>query len=273
MSFTTWICDPKIQLENLTLATKAQSHAFGRRLYTFDIDQQHYWLKFHYSNTHRGLEQALLGELDFYQHSQAVQHLLLPHQVIALNRFAHIFDGIEREMGLVTIAAKEFFTPIEDLNNIEEIRQKMVKALDVLNELHQAGWIHGDLKAEHFRVHGKACTLIDFEQACRIGQPIETLDATPHYMAPELFQGAGKSIQSDLYALGIIVYEWLTQSRLQAQSYHEWAVLHCQRLHIQLPEPLQCFLSVLKGLLSKHREQRFATAQVTKSCLNAINLL
>lgn len=47
-------------------------------------------------------------------------------------------------------------------------------------------------------------------------------------MAPELFHGANKTVQSDLYALGIVLYEWLTQTRLQANSYHEWAVLHCQ---------------------------------------------
>ena len=30
------------------------------------------------------------------------------------------------------------------------------------------------------------------------------MNATPRYMAPELFQGQAKSLQSEVYALGII---------------------------------------------------------------------
>ena len=273
MSFTTWICDPKIELKNLVLMTKAQSYAFGRRLYRFEIQQQPYWLKFHHSNTHEGFEQALLRELDFYQHGQDVQGFLLPHQIIQLNPFKQQLDCTGDEIGLVTVAAKAFFSPLSDSCDIEFIKQKIVEALDALNGLHQAGWIHGDLKVEHFRVHANVCKLIDFEQTFRIGQSIQTLDATPHYMAPELFHGAGKRIQSDLYAFGIIVYEWLTQTRLQAQSYHEWAMLHCQQLYIQLPERLQCFLPVLTGLLSKHVQQRLSSVEAVKSSLNAMNSL
>lgn len=272
MSFTTWIYDPKSQLENLTLVTKAQSYAFGRRLYTFEINQQQYWLKFHRSNTHTGLRQALLDELEFYQ-QHAGQHFLLPHQIVQLNPFTPLLDCEGDEIGLITLAAQDFFTPMQDLSNIEELRQKLLKALDVLNELHQSGWIHGDLKAEHFRLYENSCRLIDFEQTVRIGQSTTTLDATPHYMAPELFQGAGKSVQSDLYAFGIIVYEWLTQSRLHAKSYHDWAILHCQQLQIQLPEHLQWFSPVLKGLLEKHVQYRFGSVDAIKTYLNMLNLL
>jgi serine/threonine protein kinase len=35
-------------------------------------------------------------------------------------------------------------------------------------------------------------------------------------MAPELFHGT-KNVQSDLYAFGIVLYEWLSQIRLQAK--------------------------------------------------------
>lgn len=272
MSFTTWICDPNSQLENLTLVTKAQSYAFGRRLYHFETHQQRYWLKFHHAKTHEGLEQALLRELDFYQH-QIGQRFLLAHQIVQLNPFTQRFDCSGDERGLITIAAQEFFTPIQDVSNIEEIRQKLLQALDALHALHQSGWIHGDLKAEHFRLYGNACKLIDFEQACRLGHSIQTLDATPHYMAPELFHGAGKSIQSDLYAFGIIVYEWLTQNRLKASTYRDWAVLHCQQLQVQLPGQLQCFYPVVKGLLEKHVHHRFGSIEAIKTCLNMLVLL
>ena len=60
-------------------------------------------------------------------------------------------------------------------------------------------------------------------------------------MAPELFHGTRKNIQSDLYAFGVVLYEWLSQIRLQANTYHDWAVLHCQNLNIQLPDSFQIF--------------------------------
>lgn len=92
-------------------------------------------------------------------------------------------------------------------------------------------------------------------------------------MAPELFHGKNKSVQSDLYALGIILYEWLTQTKLRANSYHDWAVLHCQQLQLQVPKQLEPFLPLLKGLTQKHSEQRLCSVLDAQVLLNDINLL
>ncbi|MCH7295557.1 protein kinase domain-containing protein [Acinetobacter higginsii] len=272
MSFTTWISNPKIQLNDLNLVTKAQSYAFGRRVYTFQVDQQRYWLKFHNTNDQPVLAQAFQRELAFYQHCQQhEQAFLLPFQMIPLR---HLINGLDEDgIGVITVDSHDFFAEAAIFENIEQIKQKIFLALDALDALHQFGWVHGDLKAEHFRFYENSCRLIDFEQSFRIGHPIHTLDATPHYMAPELFQGAGKSIQSDLYALGIIVYEWLTQSRLKVSTYHDWAVLHCQQLHIQLPSTLQCFFPLLNGLTQKHIKQRFNSVLVAKDCLKQLDML
>ncbi|ENX40980.1 protein kinase domain-containing protein [Acinetobacter sp. NIPH 2100] len=274
MSFTTWIFDPKIPFENLSLATKTQSYTFGRRIYTFQANQQAYWLKFHQANSQHILAKAFQRELNFYQlHQHTQQPFLLPYQIIQFSDVVNQLDAMEGGGGLLTANSDAFFTALTDDSEIESIQQKILAALDTLDALHQLGWIHGDLKTEHFRFYENSCRLIDFEQCFRIGFPIQTLDATPHYMAPELFQGTGKTIQSDLYALGIILYEWLTQLTLKAGSYHDWAVLHCQQLQIQLPSTLQCFFPVLKGLLEKHIEQRFSSVSAAKAALNAKDLL
>ena len=114
---------------------------------------------------------------------------------------------------------------------------------------------------------------IDFEQSCKLEHSIQNLTATPRYMAPELFHGKPKTVQTDLYAFGIILYEWLSQTRVCAKNYHDWAVLHCQKLQIQLPNELQCFLPLLNGLLHKHKEQRLNSVVEAKHCLNVIDLL
>ena len=143
------------------------------------------------------------------------------------------------------------------------------KMLNAVEELHQMGWIHADLKASHFLLDGSTCKLIDFEQSQRIGEIScqKALTATPRYMAPELFHGKAKTVQTDLYALGIILLEWLTDQRLQASSYQDWAYLHCQFLKIALPEPFQGFSPLLHGLLAKQKSQRWQNTMAAKRCL------
>ena len=142
------------------------------------------------------------------------------------------------------------------------------KMLNAVEELHQMGWIHADLKASHFLLDGSICKLIDFEQSQRIGEISckKALTATPRYMAPELFHGEAKTVQTDLYALGIILLEWLTDQRLQAASYQDWAYLHCQSLNIALPEPFQGFSPLLQGLLAKQKSQRWQNIMAAKRC-------
>lgn len=273
MSFTTLIFDSNIQLDNLNLSTKPESYAFGRRLYRCQIKQQQYWLKFHLINSHEVLEQAFERELNFYQqNSQVRQNFLLPHQIIPLSHIKNDDDLPQCGVGLLSVATNVFFSPIQVTDSIQVICHKILTALQAIESMHQLGWIHGDLKAEHFRLYENSCRLIDFEQSYQL-QPIQNLTATPHYMAPELFHGKPKTVQTDLYAFGIIVYEWLSQSKLTAKNYHEWAILHCQKLEIKLPDELRCFLPLLTGLLQKHLKQRFSSAIEAKNCLNAIDLL
>jgi eukaryotic-like serine/threonine-protein kinase len=83
---------------------------------------------------------------------------------------------------------------------------------------HRQGVLHRDLKpANVFLTTEGEVKLLDFGLAelfdgkTGIGAPgTRTLAGTPRYMAPELFQGQLATPQSDLYSLGVVLYELCT---------------------------------------------------------------
>lgn len=254
----------------LQLCTKPKSLTFGRCLYTFEYQQQRYWLKTQSANIHPDIEAGFVQELNFYRQflDQAkTVNFLLPFQIIS-----HFKNAIETQGQGATallLAHAEVFLDDCTLQSVQQIKQKILLLLDSIDQLHQLGWVHGDLKREHFVEYQKRACLIDFEQVENINsaQQQKNLTATPRYMAPELFHGADKTVQSDIYALGIILYEWLNGQRLTAENYQDWAYLHCQRLSIELPQHLRIFEKLLMGMLAKQNKQRFADIYAIKQLL------
>jgi serine/threonine-protein kinase len=93
------------------------------------------------------------------------------------------------------------------------------KALDVAQQLcaglaaaHDHGILHLDLKPENVMVDGRGRALItDFGVARRIDQDAsESMAGTPSYMAPEQRSAGALTVQTDLYALGLVLFEVFT---------------------------------------------------------------
>lgn len=91
---------------------------------------------------------------------------------------------------------------------------------EAMQEAHASGLIHGDLKPSNLMVEpdGKV-RILDFGLASQTDAQATTsmsqLDpqGTIAYMAPERMMGSPASAQSDIYALGVILYETLTGQR------------------------------------------------------------
>lgn len=91
-----------------------------------------------------------------------------------------------------------------------------------LSAIHACGIVHADIKSDNVIVDTTdgvyTVKLIDFGLArvqfnCDEAAAIrgdEWLSGTPEYMAPEIIQGHGACFASDLYAVGVILYEMLT---------------------------------------------------------------
>ena len=75
--------------------------------------------------------------------------------------------------------------------------------------VHGRGVVHGDVKPGNILVpaDGGPVRLADFGVASRRGWPNGATHATPEYVAPEVVGGAPPSTASDVYALGIVLYE------------------------------------------------------------------
>ncbi len=93
------------------------------------------------------------------------------------------------------------------------------KALDIARELcaglaaaHDKGVLHRDLKPANVMVDGRGrARITDFGLAVAAGEAVDgEISGTPAYMAPEQLAGKGASVRSDVYSLGLVLYELYT---------------------------------------------------------------
>ncbi len=98
---------------------------------------------------------------------------------------------------------------------------------------HNRGVLHRDLKPNNILIDTEGQVQIsDFGLASLIRERESGRFAgTPAYMAPEQFSGQEPTVQSDLYSLGVLLYEMFTGKRL----YDAGTIPELRRLHESLP--------------------------------------
>ena len=90
---------------------------------------------------------------------------------------------------------------------------------------HERGVIHRDLKPANVMIDGRGrARVTDFGLAVA-GEGAGDRSGTPAYMAPEQLAGGDASIASDIYALGLVLYEVFTGRRpFDATSTHDLVI-------------------------------------------------
>ena len=135
---------------------------------------------------------------------------------------------------------------------VERALQLGIQTAEGLAAVHEVGVVHRDLKPDNLMVGRDGRVVItDFGVAVARSDPnIDVLPmrgaGTPRYMAPEQIEGRGITEQTDLYALGIILYELLT-------GHHPWGSdaqndTNVARLSVPAPSPRQENPEVPDGL-------------------------
>lgn len=104
---------------------------------------------------------------------------------------------------LVTEDRRRFAAP-----EIAAIGQTLCGAVGAV---HAAGLLHRDIKAQNVMMaRDGRVVLMDFGSGRDRDAPGASLAGTPLYLAPEVLNGAGPSVQSDIYALGVLLFFLLT---------------------------------------------------------------
>ncbi|HEX3985803.1 MAG TPA: serine/threonine-protein kinase [Acidobacteriaceae bacterium] len=116
-----------------------------------------------------------------------------------------------------------------------------LKVLDALAYIHACGVVHRDLKPENIMVdeHGQV-KLIDFGIASKQGARRLTHTGfsqalgTPDYISPEQVRGKRGDQRSDVYAMGVILYEMLS-GKTPFSGPSPLAVMNDRLIHHPLP--------------------------------------
>ena len=137
-----------------------------------------------------------------------------------------------------------------------------------LAAVHATGVLHRDLKPANIMLRRDGgVALIDFGLAKDAALEADITDAgqiigTPHYMSPEQGHGEAIDVRSDLYSLGVILFEMLT-GRKPYMAENPMAIIYMHRKSPlpPLPEAHTALQSLVHRLLAKAPADRFASAQ------------
>lgn len=155
------------------------------------------------------------------------------------------------------------------------------QVVDALSHAAEFDVVHGDIKPSNMLLtHDGHIKLADFGLASRLSLAGETqkgVSGTPHYMAPELGDGSPPSIQSDMYALGITLFELsfgMAPFEMTTMSLQDILDSH-KTANVNFPNPWptdipQQWQDILIKLLSKKPENRYRSYEELKQDLQQI---
>ncbi len=153
--------------------------------------------------------------------------------------------------------------PITTLESLE-FALRICGALEVV---HGAGLVHRDLKPPNVMLReDSSVVLIDFGLAKHLDGAMQNtavgvLRGSPYYMSPEQARGLPLDARSDLYSLGVLLYEMLTGSKpYLGNSAVEVMEQHISGQRLALPPACAALEPLLDRMMAREREARFPDA-------------
>jgi serine/threonine protein kinase len=156
----------------------------------------------------------------------------------------------------------------------ERARDLIVQAARGLAEAHAAGLVHRDVKPANLMVTSDGVVKITDFGIARAGDGVALtgtgqLVGTPSYISPEQAEGQSATPASDVYALGVVLFECLTGRRpFEAESPVAIALAHVREPIPELPpEVPEDLAAVTTRALAKHPEDRYPDAAAMADAL------
>ena len=172
------------------------------------------------------------------------------------------------------------YVPGKTLKQVIRDRGALLKeeAVDIAKQLvsataeaHRRGIIHRDIMPQNVIVKSDgSIKILDFGIALAKGSmqltQANNVMGSVHYLAPELARGEPATVQSDIYALGIVLYEMLTGDvPFKAENAVQVALMQmrnelpdCQKINPTIPMSVA---NIITKATSKDRGQRYQSCQ------------
>lgn len=223
----------------------------------------------------------------FRQEATAVARLRHPHIIKV-----HDFDIVNNQLYYMVMEYVDGPTLKEELLTrqimdthfrLSEVLQIMISLGSAVDYAHARGMIHRDIKPANIMFTSDGhIILTDFGIVRMVGATYNTntgfLAGTPAYMSPEQGRGERGHHYSDIYALGIVLFELLAGK----PPFDSDTPLGLIKQHVEMPPPPISMFNqdvpieleaVLQKALAKEPEDRYHTAyEFTKALQNACDI-
>ncbi len=231
---------------------------------------------------------VIKGSVENSIDSQGKQRLM--HEAVAQARVTHpnivtiYYVGQQNEQPFLAMELVDGFDASQLIKQgdvpYETVCSIALKITDALNVASQTGIIHSDIKPQNLLILKDGnIKLSDFGMASlNEDDRANHSGGTPNYLAPELLASGKPSIQSDMYALGVTLYE-LSFGRLpvllSGLTLSEWSKIH-KETEVEFPTPWPDHLperwkNVLQKLLAKAPGDRYESYTELSSELKKIS--
>ena len=216
----------------------------------------------------------------FRTEARVVSRLSHPH-TIAVFDFGELEGNEGFYLAMEYVHGENLFDVLRREGRLPESRAAAIgeQLLGALGEAHEAGIVHRDVKPANVMLvqhknDADFVKLLDFGIAEIEGQGPGGGLGTPTYLSPEQARGAAPDARSDLYSLGVLLYE-MVGGRPPFVAPNPMAVLSAH-LHEE-PPPLAslepgvspAFAAVVHRALAKRPEERFESADAMRVALHA----